>query len=215
MTRYYIEHDGRILTIQRDGQPDLPTEDEVDVPFETIATRQIAGAEVVFGQAELDEHPWDWPSKDDLAWDESATALVHGAINASLFRPVVGVIVRHGDRVLLVEPARGVAKGHWTLPGGFLHAFEQPGQGARREVREEAGLEITDLDLVGTFVYTHPGVAYPILGLAFTAQAATDEIEVREEEIRAARWFTVANARDASGGFAASVLERLGKEGRL
>lgn len=215
MTRYYIEHDGRILTIQRDGQPDLPTEDEVDVPFETIATREVAGAEVVFGQAELDEHPWGWPSKDDLAWDESATALVHGAINASLFRPVVGVIVRHEDRVLLVEPARGVAKGHWTLPGGFLHAFEQPADGARREVREEAGLAITDLDLVGTFVYTHPGVAYPILGLAFTAQATTDEIEVREEEIRAARWFTVAKAREASGGFATSVLERLGKEGRL
>lgn len=215
MARYYIEHDGRILTIQRDGQPDLPTEDEVDVPFETIATRQVAGAEVVFGQAELDEHPGDWPSKDDLAWDEAATALVHGAINASLFRPVVGVIVRHEDRVLLVEPARGVAKGHWTLPGGFLHAFEQPADGARREVREEAGLAITDLDLVGTFVYTHPGVAYPILGLAFTAEAATDEIEIREEEIRAARWFTVAKARETSGGFAASVLERLGKEGRL
>ncbi len=215
MTRYYIEHDGRVLTIERDGQPDLPTEAEVDVPFERVTTREVAGTEVVFGHAELEDHPWDWPVKDDLAWDESATALLHGAINASLFRPVVGVIVRHEGKILLVEPARGVAKGHWTLPGGFLHAFEQPADGARREVREEAGLEITDLDLVGTFVYTHPGVSYPILGLAFTAQATEAEITVREEEIRAARWFTVAKAREASGGFAASVLERLGKEGRL
>src|SRR5437879_2318600 len=42
------------------------------------------------------------------------------------------------DRVLLVEPSY---KGHWDIPGGAVDANEAPWAAARREVREELGID--------------------------------------------------------------------------
>ena len=47
--------------------------------------------------------------------------------------------VFHGDRVLLVQrPDRG----DWVLPGGRPHSHESMAACARRESREEAGLDV-------------------------------------------------------------------------
>ena len=213
--RAYIEHDGRVRVVERDGAIDLPSLDELDVPFEETARRTLDGTEVLFGQATLARHPTEWPIKDDLASDPAATTLVRAAVNATLFRPVVGVLVRSGDEVLLVQPARGVATGHWTLPGGFVNAFETPEQGARREVREETGLVLGELTLVGTHTYQHRGSPYPILGLAYLAEAPSRDVTPHPEEIAQARWFHIAKAQDEMHGFAGAVLERLAGEGRL
>lgn len=45
----------------------------------------------------------------------------------------------HG-RILLVEPAYG--DGHWEIPGGAMDDGEYPWDTARREVREELGLDL-------------------------------------------------------------------------
>lgn len=214
-TRYYIEHDGRVRVVERDGSIDLPTEDELDVPYTESNRFDLADHTVVFGNAKLDEHPGDWPIKDDLAVDANATILLRAAVNATLFRPVVGVVVLSGDEVLLVQPARGVARGHWTLPGGFVNAFEDPADAARREVREETGLQLGELRLVGTVTYQHPGSPYPILGLAYVTETDERTLDLRDEEIARAHWFHVAKATDEMGGFAASVLRRLAEEGLL
>lgn len=209
MTRYYVEHDGRVRIERSEDRIDLP--ETVDVPVEETARRTLRGTEVVFAQAKLDEHPEDWPRKDDLAHDPDATPLVHAAINASLFRPVVGVIVENEGEILLVKPSRGVATGRWTLPGGFLNFFEQPHEGARREVREEVGLEVEDLELATTVAYQHHGAPYPILGLGFTARASTRKLTLREEEIGDATWMDPVDAMGDAGGIARAVLEAFGE----
>lgn len=38
----------------------------------------------------------------------------------------------------------------WGLPGGFLNSSEQPEEGLRREIREEIGVELTDVRLLFT-----------------------------------------------------------------
>lgn len=209
MTRYYVEHDGRVHAERHKDRWRLP--ETVDVPVEETTRRTLRGTEVVFAHAILDEHPEHWPRKDDLAHDPDATPLVHAAINASLFRPVVGVVVSNDGEILLVKPSRGVAEGHWTLPGGFLNFFEQPHDGARREVREEVGLEIEDLELATTVTYSHHGSPYPILGLGFTATAPKREVRLREEEIAEARWMDPVEAMGGAGGIARAVLEAFGE----
>lgn len=211
MARLYLEHDGRLFIPDKE-RPDLPEEIDVEIPFETYATRRVRGEEVLFAQAELEEHPTDWPRKDDLAHDPDASPLVHGAINASLFRPIVGVVVKEGGQILLVKPARGVAKGHWTLPGGFVNAFEDPDAAARREVLEETGLAVRDLELVGTLTYRHAGAPYPILGLGYTANAPNREISLRTEEIEQARWIRPEEAIQDAGGLAAAVLTQIAEK---
>lgn len=49
----------------------------------------------------------------------------------------VGALVVHDGRALFVREADT-----WLLPGGRLEAGESPESGARREVREETGIEI-------------------------------------------------------------------------
>jgi 8-oxo-dGTP diphosphatase len=50
-------------------------------------------------------------------------------------------------RVLLLRHRFRTGSG-WGLPGGFLNAGEQPEDAVRRELLEEVGLELVDLELV-------------------------------------------------------------------
>ncbi len=56
---------------------------------------------------------------------------------------VNGVLTRHGD-VLMVQHTYGPRR-EWLLPGGGIHRREHPHAAARREVREELGLDALDL----------------------------------------------------------------------
>lgn len=207
--RWYVEHDGRVLVVDEGGQDTLPTRAQVDVPVQRTTDRTLRGTSVVFANADLKEHPTHWPRKDDLIHAPESSRLLRHAISASLFRPVVGVVVQQGATVLLVKPRRGVAEGVWTLPGGFLHAFEQPLQGARREVREETGLEVEELSLEATVTYTHGTQSYPILGLGFTAQPGPADLQLRSEEIAEAKWEPMDEAVEDSYGLAHRVLAHL------
>jgi NAD+ diphosphatase len=57
-------------------------------------------------------------------------------------------IVTRGDEILLVRHTYGDRR-RWDVPGGRLHRGEDPADGARREVREETGLEVADLTSLG------------------------------------------------------------------
>lgn len=67
--------------------------------------------------------------------------------------PVVGIagIVLDGNRVLLVKRGREPLQGIWSLPGGKLELGETLRDGVRRELREEAGLDVRVLDMVEVF----------------------------------------------------------------
>jgi 8-oxo-dGTP diphosphatase len=57
-------------------------------------------------------------------------------------------------RVLLIRRKYEPFQGAFALPGGFVEIGETVEAACRREVREEAGLEVGDLELVG--VYSDP-----------------------------------------------------------
>ncbi len=54
-------------------------------------------------------------------------------------------------KVLLVERAWEPFKGHWALPGGFVHLGETADEAARRELREETGIRNLFLEQLYTF----------------------------------------------------------------
>jgi 8-oxo-dGTP diphosphatase len=61
----------------------------------------------------------------------------------------VSAAIFHDGRVLIVRRARPPAHGLYTLPGGGVELGETLEQAVIREVREETGLEIAPLALVG------------------------------------------------------------------
>jgi 8-oxo-dGTP diphosphatase len=71
--------------------------------------------------------------------------------------PVVGVgavVVRDG-RALIVRRAHEPRKGEWSLPGGMLDLGESLAGAARREVKEETGLDVQLGPIIETFDRVH------------------------------------------------------------
>ena len=76
----------------------------------------------------------------------------------------------NGPEILLVRERRD---GRWTLPGGWADVGETPSEAARREVREESGIEVEITRLLAVYdkrMHAHPPESYYIYKLFFEAR---------------------------------------------
>lgn len=72
-----------------------------------------------------------------------------------------------GSRVLLHRRVKAPNLGLWVAPGGKLEADESPAECARREFREETGLEAESLELRGIMTEVSPRADYQWLTFIF------------------------------------------------
>ncbi len=95
-----------------------------------------------------------------------------------------GVVLNANRRVLLVKRRREPYQGMWCLPIGFAEVGETIGQAARRELREETGLEgrilrLLDADSFGSETYGELLiVTFEMEKVSGVEQAGDDAIEV-------------------------------------
>lgn len=99
--------------------------------------------------------------------------------------PAVIMLVTDGDRCLLAWSHRWQTPMYSTL-AGFVEPGESLEDAVIREVKEEAGIDVTDVRYHSSQPWPFPAS----IMLGFTARALTTTVTVDPEEIREARWFT-------------------------
>jgi ADP-ribose pyrophosphatase YjhB (NUDIX family) len=97
----------------------------------------------------------------------------------------VKCVLTEGDHVLLVRHTYGPRE--WDLPGGGIKRGEGPAAAARREMREELGVDIEDLRDAGEVVAKLNRSRATVS--CFTAELRAPEITIERGEIAAVRWF--------------------------
>ncbi|MBL6077807.1 NAD(+) diphosphatase [Belnapia sp. T18] len=111
---------------------------------------------------------------------------------------VIMLVVREG-RCLLGHSTRFPNSVMYSTLAGFVEPGETLEEAVRREVKEEAGID------VGEVLY-HSSQPWPFpasIMLGFHAEGLSDEITIDPEELRDARWFTVEQMRNPEAhGFA-------------
>ena len=98
--------------------------------------------------------------------------------------PAVIVLVRDGTRCLLARKAIW-APGRYALVAGFVDNGESLEGCVRREVKEEVGVDVDDIQYVGSQNWPFPSQ----LMVGFVARYAGGEVKVDPEELEDARWF--------------------------
>jgi 8-oxo-dGTP diphosphatase len=96
----------------------------------------------------------------------------------------MGVLVMRRGRVLLGRRRGSHGEGYYAAPGGHIEFGESFEEAARREVREETGLEIADLKLlsVGNYIFKREDGERHYIDVDFVCEAPAGEPQLAEPE---------------------------------
>lgn len=108
--------------------------------------------------------------------------------------PLVGVggVIHKDGKFLMVRRRFEPNKGRWALPGGLLELGEDPEEAAKREVREELGLEVEVeglLQVANEVILDDAGkVRYHFVLVDYLMRPVSEKITLNEES-DAYDWF--------------------------
>ena len=86
--------------------------------------------------------------------------------------PVAGCLVADPGGIVLIRRAVEPRRGQWALPAGYVEEDETPEEAARRETREECGLEVEPIELLGVYSFFDRRDGRSGLGLFYLARPA-------------------------------------------
>lgn len=112
-----------------------------------------------------------------------------GQRNYPRLAPAVIVAVTDGDKLLLASNVRYRNQEMYSVLAGFVEPGETLEQTVKREIKEEAGIDVENIRYFGSQPWPFPHS----LMVAFTADYAGGDLVLQEDELRAADWFTADN----------------------
>lgn len=93
-------------------------------------------------------------------------------------------------QVLLIERGNEPCKGMWAFPGGFMNIDETAAEAARRELKEETGLEVSRLLPFGTFSAVKRDPRERVVSIAYYTITEPSPV-TGGDDARQARWFPI------------------------
>ena len=131
--------------------------------------------------------------------------------NKLLHEVVITAIIGNGDKYLITRRAPNKKRfpGKWTVPGGKLETedyinfpketenywYNVLEQVLRREVKEEVGLDIKNIEYVTSLATIHEDET-PSLVISCLAEYAGGEVNLQEEEADKYEWVSVEEANE-------------------
>jgi 8-oxo-dGTP pyrophosphatase MutT (NUDIX family) len=194
-TYYFIERDGKVYLVEKSGLLQFPTVAD-KLPFDLIEKKKMnfGNFNAIYCTPDLKKQPEHWHSRDELPEIQNLHPAVRKCLHMSFPRCVAEALLIKDGQVLLVNASRGVTKGFWNLPGGFLEYGESPEECIIREVKEEIGLIASTKDLTG--VYTKASAHHPFYLIAFVFLCDVDNFDIKldPDEIAETKWFDINDA---------------------
>jgi len=203
-----IETDGKVYLEERDGRLDLPAEGS-ELPFQVKIRPgfKALGADISFARPHLDRHPEEWVDKDLIPSLDQASPVARAAVMATMHRLVVNAVVLDGDRVLMVKANRGLSRGWWNLPGGFVEWDEGPEACVRREVAEELGAKVLKSELITVLTRRFEGAPYHMVAFLYLCALDRKDLRLDRTELDEAAWFPLERAaRETRNPFAKEAI---------
>lgn len=192
---YYLETDGQVFLVKKGRTWRFPSrKSELPCPMKPIFIMPLAQGTVLFAKPLLASHPFHWFHKDELIGRADVAAIVQEAVNLSLPRAASKIAIIERGKVLMVRASRGMTKGIWNLPGGFVGYGEHPAPSAQREVFEELGLRVKLKRLLGIYAETFPRTGGYMLSFVYLGKRLTKKITPRPDEIESVAWMPVEKA---------------------
>ena len=116
-------------------------------------------------------------------------------------------IVNDNDEMLVVRRAKEPARGTLDLPGGFVDMGETVEQGMRREIKEETGLDVHDIQYLFSSpnVYMYSGMGIHTLDMDFLVPVHGDPQALKAvaraaDDAAEALWIPVSQVNPADFG---------------
>ncbi|TSC55352.1 MAG: 7,8-dihydro-8-oxoguanine triphosphatase [Parcubacteria group bacterium Gr01-1014_18] len=106
-----------------------------------------------------------------------------------MVKNIVLCVVRQGDQILLGLKKRRIGEGFLTVPGGKREGEESPEETARRELREECGIEALECKNVGSLRVSFVGD--PTVWEETIMLVSSFSGEIAETEELRSEWFPI------------------------
>jgi 8-oxo-dGTP diphosphatase len=112
-------------------------------------------------------------------------------------RVVSGIIVKNENKILLIKEVLEDFKEHWIFPGGGVDFGETIMDAAKREAKEEVGLNIEIKEFLGFKEVIRPQFDYHTVIFFFVAESLNNKI-IRPNKILDAKYFTIEETKNLS-----------------
>jgi 8-oxo-dGTP diphosphatase len=123
------------------------------------------------------------------------------------FTVTAGALIFNDAGEVLLLKHRFRAGSGWGIPGGFLEAGEDPEQALRRELREEVGLELQQVEIFTARTFRKPRQV-EILFRARASRNTSAGVSSQTMEVERAGWFPLRSLPDGLPKDQRDLIER-------